>query len=288
MWIEQFILKQAEKKLHSYRLRAENVKKEKEADYQSYLPRIKELYAKATYWHGTGGYHYSYQGESRYESVDTKELINVLDSIIEQDRLTPHQDPWIVSGGKTVSLGTVRMHSRLFARIHQYEKDSLFYELGSAQYWVQLYVMLLIFWSCLNLKDVYQFAKSFFRLSSYKDMQTWGSAIRKPKNGKVISVWDVLSGNVMGSDIEINYPLLIGIAKGTLKVVETVPLTHAVEVRSLEPIRLSDFTHIEVPLAKVKDTQELLNNRGISLPVLPIEFVDMYLSNIPVRELAWS
>jgi hypothetical protein len=172
MWLENFVLKKAEDALRPYRRKAELLKKTFESKYQSYLPCIEKLYGKAAYWHGTGRYHYSYQGESRYESVSAGGLLDVLDSIIQHDGLTPHQDPWIDSGGKTISLGTVRMHSRLFARIHLYETDSLPYELGSLRYWSQLYSTLFLLWACTNLKNGRQFAKSFFRWSSFKDFQT--------------------------------------------------------------------------------------------------------------------
>jgi hypothetical protein len=119
-------------------------------------------------------------------------------------------------------------------------------------------------------------------------LQTWASAIRKPKNGKVISIRQLMSGHILGSDIESNYPLLIGVAKGTLEVIDTVPLTHAIEVRSLQPVALKDFTHMEVPLAKIKETEEFLKSKGVRLSVLPIEFVDAYMSDLPLRALAYS
>ena len=286
MKLERLILKQAEKKLRPYRLEANSFKQE-HSGYKSYLPHIQKCVERATYWHGTGRYHYQYQVESRYESVSADGLLDVLDSIVQHDGLTPHQDPWIASGGKTVSLGTVRMHSRLFARIHQYEKNSLLYELGSAGYWTQFYLILLLLWVCTNLESGRQLGKIFSRRSWYKDMQTWGSAIRDPRNGKM-RIWDVVTSNVTGSDIETNYPLLIGVAKGTLEVIETLPLTHAVEVRSLQPVTLKDFTHIEVPLAKVKETEEFLRAKSIQFKVLPIEYVDVYMSQIPLKELAYS
>lgn len=96
-----------------------------------------------------------------------------------------------------------------------------------------------------------------------------------------------MGGHFPGSDIESNYPLLIGIAKGTREVIDTMPLARAVEVRSLQPVMLKDFTHIEVPLEKVKETEEFLKIKGISVPVLPLEFVDIYLANVPLKNLAY-
>lgn len=284
MWLEDFIVKRMEKKLLPYRIQAKSVLP---GEYKVWLPHIQEVYARAAYWHGTGRYHYPYQGATRYESVSADGLLDVLDSIIHYNGLTPHQDPWIDSGGKTVSLGTVRMHSRLFARIHLYEHDTLLCELGSVPDWVHLYTQLLFLWLLTNRSSCKQFLKSLFRYSTYKDMQSWVGALRRPKNGKVISLSYFVSGKSPDSDIEGNYPILFGIARGAFQVIDTVPLTHAVEVRSLQPIAFKDFTHLEVPLAKVRETAALLESRGVTLPVLPMEFVDVYLSDRSCKELAY-
>jgi hypothetical protein len=128
MWFEERILKRGESMVYPYREKAKALSKEYSLEYQQYVPRIEEVYGMATYWHGTGRFHYQYQNGSRYENVDVGGLVDVLDSILMQGGLMPHHDPWIDSGGKTVSLGTVRMYSRLFARIHLYEHDTLLYE----------------------------------------------------------------------------------------------------------------------------------------------------------------
>jgi hypothetical protein len=287
MWLEQLILKQAEKRLQSPRVQGESLKKSLETEYQKCFPRIKNCYEQAAYWHGTGRYHYAHSGESRYESGNAEGTLDVLDSIIKNDGLMPHADPWIASGGKTVSLGTVRMHSRLFARIHLYEGDTLLYELGSARYWTRLYMLLLLFWLLTNMRSCRQFMKSLLRRSSSKDFQLWAGALRKPHNGKVVRIAEVMNGEALGSDIKGNYPILIGIAKGTLKVMETIPLVHAVEVRSFEKVTMNNFTHLEVPLKNVKETGEFLRSRGVTLEVLPMEFVDIYMSTLSVKELAW-
>jgi hypothetical protein len=75
--------------------------------------------------HGTGRYHYRYKEGSRYEEVDADTVTDVLNAILDANGLTPHADPWIDSGEKTVSLARVRMHARGFARMHADEKDIL-------------------------------------------------------------------------------------------------------------------------------------------------------------------
>ncbi len=58
-------------------------------------------------------------------------------------------------------------------------------------------------------------------------------------------------------------------------------------MRSLKSITLRDFTHVEVPFAKIKETEDLLKAKGVSLDVLPIEFVDANISNVPLQTLTY-
>lgn len=287
MNIEQRIIAKAEKKLLPYRIEAERFKSEQREVYEHYFPCIQKCLEEATYWHGTGRYHYQYQGESRYESVRADALLDVLGSLVEQDGLIPHHDPWIDSGGKTVSLATVRMHSRLFARIHLYEKDTLTYELGDIRFWVILYTKLLLLWTIRNVYNCRQFIAGLFRRGSYTDLQTYASALRKPHGNRAVAFGDLITMQAVTTDIPGNYPILIGISKKNLQTVDTIPLTHAVEVRSLQPVMLQNFTHIEVPLVKIEETEKVLKEKGVELAVLPLEFVDIYVSATPLAKLAY-
>ncbi|MDB5195471.1 MAG: hypothetical protein JWO84_655, partial [Parcubacteria group bacterium] len=159
MWLEDMVLRKGEKKLQSYRLEAEGLKSS--PSYLNYVPRIQSALSTARYWHGTGRYHYK----------DPTDVVDILTSIINDDGLKPHLDPWLDSGGKTVSLGTTRMHSRLFARVHLNERDTLVYELGSVRYWIRLYAVLLLFWLLTNLRSHREFIKKLFRRASIKEIQ---------------------------------------------------------------------------------------------------------------------
>ncbi len=288
MRLEQFIIKKAEKRLLSYRTQAESVKREKAVGYQQHLPQISRLYKRATHWHGTGRYHYQHQKDSRYEEVCEDKVIDILDAILESDGLKPHVDPWIDSGGKTVSLATVRMHAKAFARIHTYERDILLYELGSIKYWLRLYFLLLLIWFGSNFRTHLTLIRTLFRPSFFQDIQSWSSAIRKPNKKKVVSILNIFRGDVPVSDIAGNYPILIGIVIESENLIDTIPLTNKVEKRSLKLIKLSQFTHIEVPLQKIAETKKILEKRGISLPIVPLEFGDLYLANQPLETLAYS
>jgi len=287
MSFEALILKRAESKLESYRKEGERQKRLR-VEYQDYQHRIKRLYKEASYWHGTGRYHHMYSGGSRYGKVRAEAHFDVLESIIQGGGLIPHADPWIPSGGKTVSLGTARMHSRLFACAHRYETDTLLYELGSMKFWIRLYGALLLSWLSTNFDSAAVLFRALSRPSSLRDVQSWASAVRSSKNGSLITFRNLLLGINLGSDIAGNYPLLFGISKENLEVIDTLPLTHRVEVRTLSLVGLSSFTHIEVPSSRVKETESFLRNRNINLEVIPLEFGDMYLGSVPLRQLAYT
>jgi hypothetical protein len=290
MFLERLILREGEKKLQPYRVAADSLKRESAA-YQAYLPRIQQACERASYWHGTGRYHYRYEGDSRYTTVSTDSVLDVLNSILEEDGLRPHLDPWIDSGGETISLATTRAHSRLFARIHLYEKDELIYELGSMRFWVQFYILVLVPWLLGSLQGLQLLWKGLLTGPSRKNLHAWISAIRKPENTRVIGLRDIFTVYAPGSDIEGNCPILLGINGNGLEIINIVPIAHKdhkVEVRTLQPIRTSDFTHIEVPFNRIAETERFLKDKGIELEVLPLEYVDLYMSDIPLAELAYS
>ena len=47
------------------------------------------------------------------------------------------------------------------------------------------------------------------------------------------------------------------------------------------------FTHIEVPLAHVVKTEKFLLEKGITLPVLPMEYGELVSSKMPLKKLLW-
>lgn len=288
MWLERLILRKTEKRLLPYRKQAESLGNDIIGQYKSYLPKIETCYSQATHWHGTGRYHYKHENGSRYQNVTNDDTVDILNSILQSNGLIPHHDPWIDSKGKTVSLATTRMHARAFARIHKPNKEVLVYELGSIKLWLRFYFVLLFVWLFGHLWSHRGFIRDTLRTTFSKDIQNWASAIRKPQNGKVIGILDMFKGDIPTSDIEGNYPILLGVQADTKELIETIPLTHKVERRSLKPITLNMFTHIEVPLKQVAKTEDLLKKYNINLSVIPIEFGDIYLSDTPLKKLAFS
>lgn len=287
MWLEKIIVTRAEKILLPYRRQAVQSREIFSAQYNTYLPQLTELYKRTTYWHGTGRYHYQHKNESRYESVSTDSITDILSSILTTGGLEPHHDPWIKSGGKTVSLATVRMHARVFARIHATENEALVYELGTIKFWLRLYFVLLLVWLVASAWSHRSFVRHTLRTSFSKDVQSWASALRTPKDNTVASILDIFKGDIPTSDIPGNYPILIGITTSEENLIDTIPLTRKVEQRSLRPITVDTFTHLEVPLENINETERLLAELNIQLPVIPIEFSDIYLANEPLAKLAF-
>lgn len=213
-------------------------------------------------------------------------VADVLVGIIDSGGLQPYRDQWIDSGGSTVSLATVRMLSRAFARVHAYEKSTFVYELGSIKFWLRLYFFLTAVWLCTDRHALSTVFGGLFRLSFFRDIRIWESAIRKP-NGKRVSVLNVFLRKTLVSDIEGNYPILIGIVACAKDLIETTPIARKVERRSLKPVTLQQFTHIEVPLQRIAETEEVLKQKCISIPVIPLEFCDVYLANQPLDKLTY-
>jgi hypothetical protein len=254
--------------------------------YADLLPAIERCYRDAQYWHGTGRYHYRLQGSSRYDGTQA-EIDDIFASIL-RNGLLPHRDTWIDFGlenNESISLGTVRMFSRLFALAHQYEHSSgPAFELGDMRFWVKLYSLLFLSLIASKAWVAGWFAITLIRPSSYANTREWIGAIHK----KHINIWaDILKGRSQGSDITGNYGILLGI-RGLRDDVTSLPLPRSVEVRTNNRILAEDFTHVEVPLEHVAETRALLDTLNLSLEVLPIEFVDLYLSDRPVRELAYT
>lgn len=279
MLLERFIIRRAERWLQPYRVQAAAIRKERAAEYQKYEPEIAALYGKATHWHGTGRFRYERTTDVSYD---------VLAKILEAGGLQPYRDPWIDSGAETVSLATVRTLARQFARVHAYEKSTFVYELGSVKFWHRLYFFLLSVWMCTDFKSQRTIIGGVVRGTFFRDLMEWESAIRKSDGKARVSVLNITSEKTWVSDIPGNYPVLIGMALDAKDLIATTPIARKIEQRSLRPVSLQQFTHIEVPLANIAETERLLRECGVSLPVIPLEFGDLYLADTSLEKLTFA
>ena len=253
--------------------------------YKEYIPVIEKCYGLATYWHGTGRYHYHYSGNSKYEGVDDKTLLDVLDSIIESNGLIPRFDPWIKVSGHTqesISVTPFRMYARVYAGFHQYEKNQFQYEYGTPKYWFYFLGILQLLEQkpVRNIKNALKmkYTKSFVKYS-----QTWMHTLRSDLNEKPLNPSKLY---LLRSDIQDNYAILIGIKKEAVVPIHFDSIIERFETRTEKIIPLNDITHIEVPLRNVKETEEFLKTKNISLLVIPLEFGEIYCNKYSLKELS--
>ena len=275
--------------MEPYRRRAEELRLELENEYLSYLPILEECYSSASYWHGTGHYHYYHSNDSRYGTVDTTRTVDVLASIINHKGLTGHQDLWVVVGGKTlktISLAPSRMHARLYAHIHLRDGVWLQYVFGGTRFWMSIFVLVAAqeLLSHLGHSQRAFIKQTVFNASTLHHARTWASAIRNLEEYKVLPFWRAYD---LRSDIVGNHPILFGIKKEAVQGDGVVPFLRKVEVRTHGPISFEHFTHVEVPQEHVGSVRTLFLQKGISMPVIPLEFGELYCSRIPMSKLIY-
>lgn len=217
----------------------------------------KHIANTAKLWHGTG--------RLQYVGSDIKDIFA---DIVKNDALTPARDVYavLVGGEEMVSLSTtpLRIIARSYADMHgQGEREKNRY--GTSFWWVAYYYSL--FYGLTFTKYSPHLLRNFSKwnkLSRNKDGEiTWGKKVNK----KAHSVWEVFG---MGSDIPGNYPILFGI-KHFQRIATPPKGIREVEVRLIDPVHLSDLSHIEVPEGKVQEVEALLKQNGSSVPVFPIE-----------------
>jgi hypothetical protein len=285
--LQRLIFWHCENHLAPYRNAARIVENETPA-YGPYLPLIKQQYANATYWHGTGRYHHGHASGSRYEKSGDENIIDVLESILKDGCLAAHKDVWVKVRGefaKTISLAPSRMHARLYAHIHLYEGVWLKYVFGGTKFWMGFFIL-------LGLRELRRVRRENSREIAYnlrpgremfRQARAWGSAIRNLDAIKILPLWRAYD---LRSDIRGNHPVLLGIRGSVARNASAMPIFSNIEVRLRGSIPLSQVTHIEVPLEYVGAAGTLLERHGVNLPIIPLEFGELYCSQLPLMKLA--
>ena|SRR3989344_5650250 len=287
--LDQFIVSRSERYLARYRNDAAHVRTEFLREYYSYLPDIEQCYRRAGYWHGTGRYHYYRANDSRYEGVGEERVVDVLVSVLKHGGLTGHQDLWVTVDKhykKTVSVTHSRMYARLFAHLHLHEEVWLEYVFGGTRFWMGLLITLsareLLF--TLGGGGRKFIKQTMLSRASLQNFRTWGNAICRLDSFRILPIWRAYD---LRSDIPGNYGILFGIKSRVISRESLLPLpfTKNFEVRVAGQISLADMTHVEVPLENVAETKRLLVEKGIGLPVIPLEFGELYCSRFPLTKL---
>jgi hypothetical protein len=252
--------------------------------YKNYIPVLKKCYKDAYYWHGTGRFHYEIKGNSKYDGVDFTKTYDVLESIIKSGGISPKLDP-VIHVNKvyipSVSLTKYRMYARAYAGFNQYEKSEFEYVYGTTSFWYHFYLPLQLFYGSI-LENIKAAKKTISDKKFTKQAQPW---IHTFKHSTTYQ-WNALNFYKLRSDIPENYGLLIGIKKEGAHVFHFNRTVERFESRADKLIKLSDITHLEVTLAKVKAVEEKLKQYKIKIPVIPLEIGELYSSTFSLEYLS--
>lgn len=208
------------------------------------------LYKNIGSWHGTGRYKY-----------ENGEVVDILKGILGEGELSPYSD---MSDQKrpdahSVSVARSRAYARLYASLFFPVKQRGLWELWNRFLCCCRYLLpsVLIAWKELvplpftvGYKNK---AASFIAKFSHK-----------PQSLFYLLLWG-------GTDISSNYPILIGIKSEAYATTHGSQFVDLYEDRTLEPISIKKFTHIEVPRDRVSEVQHVLQTAGHKLPVIAIE-----------------
>ena len=255
--------------VHVLRERVQTPSPELFGRYQQERQRVKDIYCQVAGWHGTGRYQYRNNGD----------VTDVLANIAGIG-LSPSQDRFLPSHFDSISTSHARPYALIYATVHFPEGEDYQYQYHSSKFWF--------------LKVAQNtFGKIFRRSQDETADNDITARVAQPttKNaGGNVDNWgrkftqkaiDPHNADEARSDIEGNYPIVVGIKSNA------IPYSRigAHEKRYHKTIPATDITHIEVPLSHVEETEHFLKERGVSLPVIPIEFGELYSSEFKPKTL---
>lgn len=249
-------------------------------EYLMQLPELINLYSQAGYWHGTGRYQYN---DKHTEIVDR------FSNILQCGGLVPHRDDWDQGVGVTesISLALPRMYGRLYASIHTPNGGTTNNELGARTLWGYYFFGVSWFQGLLEYPPSLQLLLTFDYwkigesvIPNYPEkILSWGSKIMKNPE----TFYKVFT---QGTDIETNYPILIGIKSSGLKCEPSSKFVRVYERRISSPIGYPNMTHLEVPMKHLEETRQLMKTHGWNnIPLLPLEWGDEYCREFHFTEL---
>jgi len=247
--------------------------------YRQQKESIQNIYSQVADWHGTGRYQYR---------DGSNEPLDKLASIASFG-LIPQEDPFDRLTGvvRSVSISHSRPYSMIYATMHLTESEDYAYRFHSSDYWLTRMMM-------DGMKKTIALAPGHFKGKSWSEII---QEIPKPpssKPGNKVDQWlnkltrkGKSPEGVFGtrSDIEGNYPILIGLKDDAFTPEQLAFYLKSHEKRSQQAIPPANFTHIEVPLQHVAETEQFLRERGSNLPVIPIEMGEIYSSEFSPKAL---
>jgi len=212
------------------------------------------IYARVGSWHGTG--RYLYEGEA---------IVDTLQSVLAHGALLPNLDEFDQKRGSicSVSLARARAYGRLYASLYFPKR-----ELTLAEYHRRVWACAYFFLSSLALGWL-EYLLPHRLFSNFKvKAAVWSSKFTKER----LPAFGIFVFS--GTDIEGNYPMLIGIERDAYTSTRGSRFIDLHEDRSAEPIQLSRFTHIEVPARRMKEVRQVIQAAGYDIPVRSLEIGD--------------
>ena len=89
-----------------------------------------------------------------------------------------------------------------------------------------------------------------------------------------------------GSDIENNYPILIGVRADSFKPIKTSRSVAIHEARAQQTLSLATaVTHLKVPAIHTAEVTAILLKHSQTVPVLAIEDCERYAAELPFSKL---
>jgi hypothetical protein len=227
---------------------------------------IGDLYAEAGYWHGTGRYKYDENGA----------VVDILRGLVAEGGLVPHDDDWDWKLGKiqSVSFARSRMYGRLYASMFVPHGERIKGEYGSRWLWFQYFFDTARIVAFIEHRSFYGLLRDYPR-----KLALWTRKITTQQRETMRSVF------LKGTDIEGNYPILIGIKRHAIKPVSGARVFNLHETRSETAVAFTDMTHIEVPRERIAESRALLDAAGIRTPLVAIEDAEAYCRRFSLLEL---
>lgn len=255
------------------RIRDVKLQKSKLIEFsQSELSKYEKSFKSAKLWHGSGRYKY-----------ETGGVFDILANILEYGAINPMQDIYAVSVGmdemSTISTTPLRMIARSYADTFGAGSNERS-RYGSSEFWAtyfygMFYAMLFSRYAVTTFRNWSRWRE---KAKNDNGSTAWGQKVHKASE----HVWDTF---ILGSDIVGNFPIVYAIRDYSDPVKLPESLAKA-EVRLQNPVKISELSHIEVPLAKIGEAKKMLSQfRHGDVKVFAIELGEYYASQQDFHEL---
>lgn len=297
---ESRIMRLAETRLHSLDAGKKEVllsNPEMAARFERDREHAETVLADTAYWHGTGRFAHGFEGGSKFSGQPTGENIDVLQSIVNDD-IKPH--PIWTKRDKPHDATAVtvnRVVSRLYAMMNQEAGRELQYTYGSDEFWWNLsnYEMA----QSTSLADKLHYFRTYIRGAALErvgiNTQQWNE-IKSQYASWISGSTQSESANPfrfrhVRSDIPGNFAVVLGIKADEYSThpMNNTPDLATFEKRIIDTIPPEKLSYIEVPLASIDQVAEQLRSLGCEIPVIPIEFAELIMSERPLHEvLKWA